>query len=109
MSLHRKEEQEEIGLVLPNGRVVWPPNEYKGYPLDTPQARYVLLKVLKKSAEDLDFNEDQFLAQYRWATRFVTTVEGAEFDINDDDFFVIEITNCTEPEEYEYQKVESDA
>lgn len=102
---HRKDEEEQVGLVLPNGRIVWPPDEYKGYPLDTPQARYILLKVLKKSAEDLDFEEEAFISQYHWATRVVTVVDGDEYDIDDDEFFVVEISDGTvtpipEPDEF---------
>lgn len=63
----------EVGLRLPDGRVVWPPDEYKGYPLLTADDRSNLLEVLQKTADDLSFTPEEFLRHYRWVQRVLTT------------------------------------
>lgn len=68
-------EEIQIGLKLPDGRIVWPPDEYKGYPLNTTQQRATVLEVLKKTAGDLSFTEEAFIRHYGWATRKLTTTQ----------------------------------
>lgn len=66
------------GLRLPDGTVVWPPGDYKGHPLHTPQDRAVLASVLAATARDLGFHEPTFLAHYGWAQRVVHEVPATE-------------------------------
>lgn len=80
-------EEEQIGLVLPNGRIVWPPNDYKGRPLGNQEDRAVMLSILRSSAAELDFDEEEFLGQYRWATRHVEPHD--VFPITHDEFVVV--------------------
>lgn len=63
----------QVGLKLPDGRTIFPPDEYKGYPIARPQERAYLLEVLKKSAGDLSFTTEAFLRHYGWVTRELTT------------------------------------
>lgn len=64
-------EGDQVGLVLPNGKIVWPPADYKGRSLASQEDRAAMLNVLKASAKELDHDEDEFLGHYRWATRHV--------------------------------------
>ena len=61
----------EYGLALPNGSVAW--NEYRGHPVQTPTQRWLLLQVLRKTADEVGFAEDEFLSCYGWVARTVTT------------------------------------
>lgn len=61
------------GLRLPNGQTVW--GQYKGHDLDTPLGRSRLFIALTKTANDLDFDEAQFLGHYKWSTRTETTTD----------------------------------
>lgn len=61
----------EFGLVLPNGSVAW--NEYRGHPVQTPEQRWILVEVLRKTAEEIGFDEKDFLELYCWQSRAVTT------------------------------------
>jgi hypothetical protein len=63
----------QVGLRLPDGRIVWPPDEYKGYPLNTADERAILLQVLNKTADDLSFAHADFLNYYSWCKRILTT------------------------------------
>jgi hypothetical protein len=61
----------EYGLLLPNGTVAW--NEYRGHSVETPEQRWRLLQVLRMTAEEVGFDEDEFLSCYGWKARTVTT------------------------------------
>ena len=61
----------EYGLKLPNREIVW--NEYRGIPIQTPQQRWALWQILRKTAEDVGFTEEDFLPRYGWVSRSVTT------------------------------------
>lgn len=64
----------QVGLKLPNGEIIWPPNEYKGYPIDRPEERAILLEVFKKTAGELHFTTEAFLGHYSWVTRQLRTI-----------------------------------
>jgi hypothetical protein len=57
------------GLKIPNGNVIWDNALYVGNPISTPEQRSVLLEALKKTALELGFPPEQFLAQYGWVRR----------------------------------------
>lgn len=69
-------EQVEFGLVLPNGNTVW--DNYHGYVFTTEADRQLMLAVLKQSAEDTGFDEEDFLANYEWTARKVVTTISRE-------------------------------
>lgn len=59
----------EFGLKLPNGEVAW--GQYLGRLLVTGQDRATMVAVLKQTASEVGFAEDDFLARYSWVTRKV--------------------------------------
>lgn len=61
----------EYGLALPNGTTAW--NEYRGHPIQTAEQRWFMLQVLRKTAAEVGFDEDEFLSCYGWVSRTVTT------------------------------------
>lgn len=84
----------EWGLSLPSGEVVW--NEYRGHPTHTPEQRWVLSEVLRKTAGEIGFDEREFLSRYGWVSRSVTTtIRGRNtYTINDAQI-------CSEPTDTE--------
>lgn len=83
--------QKEFGLVLPDKTVAW--REYRGHPLDTPEQRAALVLVLRKTAEEIGFEEGLFLSFYRWSVRHVSiTVDDNTWCIDSDEI-------CTAPED----------
>ena len=80
----------EYGLSLPNGTVAW--NEYRTHPIQDEQQRWLLLQVLRKTAEEIGFDEDEFLSCYGWVSRSVTTTirDTKNYPIDSDDV-------CTAP------------
>jgi len=61
----------EYGLLLPNGQVLW--NNYNNRSLETPADRQMMMQVLRKTAEECGFLEEQFTSCYRWVCRRVET------------------------------------
>lgn len=61
----------EFGLLLPNGQVLW--NNYSNRSLDTMTDREMMVQVLRKTAEECGFTEEQFLDNYSWVSRRVRT------------------------------------
>jgi hypothetical protein len=59
----------EFGLLLPNGQVLW--NNYNSRSLETLADRQEMVAVLRKTAEECGFPEEQFTANYRWVSRRV--------------------------------------
>lgn len=62
----------EFGLCLPNGQISW--GGYRGHPTETAQHRWTLLQALRKTAEEVGFDEADFLSRYSWVSREVTTI-----------------------------------
>ena len=60
----------EYGLQLPTGEVVW--GEYHDRPVGTPGERSTMVEVLRLTARDCGFAEEDFLKNYRWAVRVRT-------------------------------------
>lgn len=82
----------EYGLALPNGTTAW--NEFRGHPVQTPQQRWLLLQVLRKTAAEIGFDEGDFLLRYGWVSRTVTTT------IRDTQTWVIDSSEvCSAPQE----------
>jgi len=73
----------EYGLLLPNGQVLW--NNYSNHSLNSPADRYMMVQVLRKTAEECGFTEDQFMANYSWVSRRVKTeiTDLGSFDLTD--------------------------
>lgn len=61
---------EQWGLRLPDGNVVW--GNYKGNALQTLPQREALVDVLRRTAADLNFEENAFLSHYGWGHRLGT-------------------------------------
>jgi hypothetical protein len=61
--------EQEIGLQLPNGTQIYPPDQWHQRPLSTAEEREAILETLRKAAGNLGYPEDEFLAKYQWCTR----------------------------------------
>lgn len=61
----------EYGIVLPNGNVLW--SQYHNWPLNSPQQRQTMVEVLRKTAGECGFSDEEFLSHYTWVTRRVQT------------------------------------
>ena len=59
----------EIGLQLPDGSIVWPPDEWHDRSLDTPEGRRDILDALRVAEKNLGFKPDHFLSFYSWVER----------------------------------------
>ena len=80
----------EYGLSLPNGTVSW--GEYRGHPVQTPEQRWTRQQILRTTAAEIGFEQEEFLSCYGWAARTVTTV------ISDERSWVIDSPEvCTAP------------
>lgn len=65
---------EEVGIRLPDGTIVWPPDTLQGHPLSTEDQRQAIVALLRQTATDLHIPPDQFLANYLWVIRKKITV-----------------------------------
>ena len=61
--------EQEIGLRLPNGIQVFPPDIWHGHALATAADREVIVGLIRAAALRLGYDEDHFLDNYAWATR----------------------------------------
>lgn len=55
-----------IGLRLPDGTVIYPPNDWHGRRIDTPSDRAIVLSALQDSARNMGEPEAQLLSRYKW-------------------------------------------
>ena len=65
---------EVIGLRLPDGTEVFPPDTWHGRGLSTAEDRKVILDALVQSAENLGIGAEELLAQYSWLVRGYQTI-----------------------------------
>jgi len=73
--------EQEIGLKLPNGRVIFPPDTWHDHDLLTANDREVILALIKGAAIRLGYPEEEFLNRYSWITRekiMAVVYEGGE-------------------------------
>ena len=61
--------EQEIGLRLPNGTQIYPPETWHGHSLDGAENRDGLLQTLRAAAANLGYPEESFLEHYQWVTR----------------------------------------
>jgi hypothetical protein len=59
----------DYGVTLPNGNVHW--TIYNQRLVNTPSARADFVQALRNTADELGFNQDEFLSRFRWHTRHV--------------------------------------
>ena len=59
----------EIGLRLPNGTHIWPPLEYKGFPIETSEQRHKLAEALTQTEADLNMSPGYFVQLHAWVQR----------------------------------------
>lgn len=67
-------EATEIGLLCPDGSVIWPPQTYVGHGIATPEERNAIPNLLAAAAPQMRLDPQTFLASFRWVFRTVTTV-----------------------------------
>lgn len=67
----QKTDTTEFGLVLPNGQVLW--SAFSDRPLNAPADREMMVQVLRKTAQECGFTEEQFLSNYSWVSRRIKT------------------------------------
>ena len=62
--------EQEIGLRLPNGTAIFPPETWHEHPLVTAADREAVVGLIRAAAVRLGYDdEDHFLPHYGWATR----------------------------------------
>jgi hypothetical protein len=67
--------EQEIGLQLPNGEQIFPPDLWHDRSLDGAVARQAILETLRLAAANLGYPEIEFLTHYHWVSRDkITTV-----------------------------------
>lgn len=68
----------QVGLMLPDGTIIWSPELYKQYPLVTNDDRAMMVEVLNKLAGEISFPGGELLTHYAWLKRevFHTTIYG---------------------------------
>lgn len=59
----------EYGILAPNGEIHW--GSLLGHPLNTQDERTVMNLVLRKTAQEFLWPEEEFAGRYQWATRTV--------------------------------------
>lgn len=69
----------EYGIQAPNGDVHW--GSFIGRSLESEQDRAVLSLVLHKTAQELNWPEDEFVDRFRWVSRTISEVRG-QFEID---------------------------
>lgn len=67
--LNEVEEQINYGLRCPDGSVIWPPDTYKGYPINTEQERNDFANILVGAAQELKINPTVFVSAFAWVPR----------------------------------------
>ena len=92
----RQTTETEIGLRLPDGTEIWPPETWHGRSLVTLGDRHLIFDAIAASATNLGLDEGFLASQYRWVTRFrntyttVTVGETVETDMFDPNVTQIE-------------------
>jgi hypothetical protein len=88
----------EWGLAVPGGDIVW--GAWQGVPFDNPLDRLHMVSRLQKTAQDIGFGQEDFLARYSWVTRtkYSATAyeQGPAFAVN-----APEVSESTDEEEVE--------
>lgn len=77
--------EQEIGLRLPDGAQIFPPDTWHDHPLGTADERDYILTLIKNAAKSLGYPEGEFLERYAWVGRDKITATmyetGDEFPI----------------------------
>lgn len=77
---------QEIGLQLPDGTQIFPPDVWHGRPLSTPEEREGILAAIRTAAKSLGYPVDELMATFAWATREKITAvvyeDGGTFPIH---------------------------
>jgi hypothetical protein len=63
----------EYGLHTPNGQVQW--GVAIGRPINTEAERQVVLLVLRRTAQELGWPEEEFLTNFHWIPRTVQLID----------------------------------
>lgn len=61
--------EDVIGLRLPDGTEIFPPEKWHGRSLETAEDRKVIFDSLRISASNLGIPEQEMLERYHWLTR----------------------------------------
>lgn len=59
----------EYGLLTPSGAVVWPPEDYRGYPLNTAEERARICEILRVGGAEMLLDPEQFAGGFSWVSR----------------------------------------
>lgn len=65
-----------VGLQLPNGSILWPPDTYLGHDITTVDDRRKFVDHLRESATQMQFEEADLLGRYKWISqgKYVVTI-----------------------------------
>lgn len=67
-------EEVEIGLRCPDGSIIWPPDDYKGYSFKTIEERNNFPQILIGSAQELKIDPQVWISAFAWVPRLKTTM-----------------------------------
>ena len=79
----------EVGLRLPDGTEVWPPDTWHDHPLVSDEDRRTILTAIAASATKLGMDAAELVSRYRWVVRekhsytTVVLVDGHDTDLDD--------------------------
>jgi len=65
--------EEILGLRLPNGEEIFPPEQWHGRNIETPEDREQIYRAIKLSAVNLGFPEEEMLSRYAWVPKMRIT------------------------------------
>lgn len=72
--------EQEYGLKLPDGSIIWPPGQWHGCGFATSEEREKLFRSVKNSAANMGFVPEVLSEQYGWVTRAkITAVVYADY------------------------------
>lgn len=60
---------QEIGLQMPDGTLIFPPNTWHGRPLATPEDRKIIVDAIATSASNLGMSAQELMGRYHWVVR----------------------------------------
>jgi hypothetical protein len=65
--------EEILGLRLPNGEEIFPPQQWHGRDVETPEDREHIYRAIKLSAINLGFTEEEICSRYTWVPKMRIT------------------------------------
>lgn len=87
--------EEELGLRLPDGTEIFPPGQWHGRSIETPEDRAAILAAVRLSESNLGFPIGELCARYCWVPRW--RIELISFEPSDRPTLRLEETGYVAP------------